>query len=167
MRDSRSPLTVILPGKLIDGVQDAPQEGMAVAFSEGSILWIGRRGELESSRSDAPRDILDYPDSTLLPGLFDCHTHTNMPGDGRTGEEVDRDDSDDIRLLRAARNVGNALSTGVTTLCDCGSWNRTAFSLKEGLAQGLMSGPSNAGLRPAADHHRRPPLVHGRPGRRH
>ena len=141
MSDSRSPLTVILPEKLIDGVQDAPQEGMAVAFGDVGILWIGRRGDLDNVQSDVPRQILEFPNSTLLPGLFDCHTHTNMPGDGRTGEEVDRDDSDDLRLLRSARNVAEALSTGVTTLCDCGSWNRTAFSLKDGLAQGIMPGP--------------------------
>ena len=59
----------------------------------------------------------------------------------RTGEEVDRDDSDDVRLLRAASNVSDALSTGVTSLCDCGSWNSTAFSLKQGLEQGIVSGP--------------------------
>ena len=141
MTDSSSPLTVILPGKLIDGVQNTPQEGMAVAFSDGGISWIGRRGELDNVQADVPREILEFPDSTLLPGLFDLHTHTNMPGDGRTGEEVDRDDTDDVRLLRSARNVAEALSTGVTTLCDCGSWNNTAFSLKEGLAQGLAQGP--------------------------
>ena len=141
MTDSRNLMTVILPGKLIDGVQDAPQEGMAVAFSSGRISWIGRRGELDDAQGDGSREILELPDSTLLPGLFDLHTHTNMPGDGRTGEEVDRDDTDDIRLMRSARNIADALSTGVTTLCDCGSWNSTAFSLKEGLAQGLAQGP--------------------------
>ena len=140
MSDPTDSLTVIIPGKLIDGVRDTPQEGMAVGISQGRILWIGRRGDVESSQSDAPRVILDYPDATLMPGLFDLHTHTNMPGDGRTGEEVDNDDSDDIRLLRSARNVGDALATGVTSLCDCGSWNDTAFSLKEGLGQGLFAG---------------------------
>ena len=140
MSDPNDSLTVIIPGKLIDGVRDTPQECMAVGVSQGRILWIGRRGDVESSQSDAPRVILDYPDATLTPGLFDLHTHTNMPGDGRTGEEVDNDDSDDIRLLRSARNVGDALATGVTSLCDCGSWNNTAFSLKEGLGQGLFAG---------------------------
>ncbi len=146
MTDSPNPAnckntTVILPGKLIDGVQDAPREGMAVAFGDGGISWVGRRGELDFSPGGRPREILEFPDATLLPGLFDCHTHTNMPGDGRTGEEVDRDDSDDVRLLRSARNVADALSTGVTTLCDCGSWNNTAYSLKAGLAQGIAQGP--------------------------
>ena len=141
MTDSRSPLTVILPGKFIDGLQDAPQEGMAVAFNEGGISWIGRRGDFENAQGDDYREILELPDSALLPGLFDLHSHTNMPGDGRSGEDVDRDDTDDVRLLRSARNVADALSTGVTTLCDCGSWNNTAFSLKEGLAHGLAQGP--------------------------
>ena len=142
MTSSSSQLTVILPGKLVDGVQSAPLEGMAVAFDASGILWVGRRGELESSQGGTPREVLEFPEGTLLPGLFDLHTHTNMPGDGRTGEEVDSDDSDDVRLLRSARNVADALATGVTTLCDCGSWNRTAYSLKEGLQQGLVKGPS-------------------------
>ena len=141
MNDHRNGLTVIFPGKLIDGVSGTAQEGMAVGISEGRILWVGRRGDVEGSQSEAPREVLDYPDAALLPGLFDLHTHTNMPGDGRTGEEVHFDDSDDIRLLRSARNVGDALATGVTSLCDCGSWNNTAFSLKEGLAQNLFDGP--------------------------
>ena len=141
MSESSNALTVILPGKLIDGVHETPLDGMAVGFSAGRILWIGPRGDIEDSQSDTPREILEFPNATLLPGLFDLHTHTNMPGDGRTGEEVDRDDIDDIRLLRSARNVRDHLATGVTTLCDCGSWNSTAFSLKAGLAQGMVDGP--------------------------
>ncbi len=141
MSGSNSQLTVILPGKLIDGVRDTPQDGMAVGFSGGRILWIGKRGEIENSQGDTPREILEFPNATLLPGLFDLHTHTNMPGDGRTGEEADRDDTDGVRLLRSASNISDALATGVTTLCDCGSWNNTAFSLKEGLSQGLVDGP--------------------------
>jgi imidazolonepropionase-like amidohydrolase len=63
-----------------------------------------------------------------------------MPGDGRRGEDV-ISDSDDVRLLRSAKNVERALVSGVTTLCDAGSCNRTAFSLKESIRQGLVAGP--------------------------
>ena len=166
MTDPHSDLTVILPDRLIDGVAESPQEGMAVGFSEGRVLWVGKRGDVENSQSDTPREILEYPGATLLPGLFDLHTHTNMPGDGRTGEEVERDDTDDVRLLRAASNVAAALSTGVTSLCDCGSWNRTAYSLKKGTVAGPGEWTENAGIRPASDHHRRTPVVYGRPGGR-
>ncbi len=133
-------LKVVLPGKLIDGVKATPQKGMAVAFQNGLITWVGRRGDLEKVSKEGNFEIAEHPNSTLLPGLFDCHTHTNMPGDGRTGEEIDQD-NDDLRLLRAARNIAAAVSTGVTSLCDCGSWNRTGFSLKAGLDQGLAEGP--------------------------
>ena len=111
------------------------------------ILWVGPReqlgtGELppEVAHAAAQGQTLDFPGGTLLPGLIDCHTHTNMPGNGRTGEQVNQD-SDDVRLMRSAYNVRRALESGVTTLCDCGAWNRTSFSLKEGISLGLVDGP--------------------------
>ena len=63
-----------------------------------------------------------------------------MPGDGRRGEDVHVGDDDAIRLLRSAHNVGRALDTGVTTVCDCGGWNQTTFRLKEGIQQGVVRG---------------------------
>ena len=135
-------LRIILPGKLIDGVAGKVQEGMAVAFQGSSIKWVGPASQAQSLDSGgAQRETLDFPGGTLLAGLFDIHTHTNMPGDGRTGEQVNDDDSDEVRLLRAARNTAAAVASGVTTMCDCGSWNRTGFDLKEGLAAGLVEGP--------------------------
>ncbi|MEE8465165.1 MAG: amidohydrolase family protein [Dehalococcoidia bacterium] len=135
-------LRVILPGKLIDGVAGKAQEGMAVAIQGSSIKWVGPASQAESLDSGgAQRETLDLSAGTLLAGLFDIHTHTNMPGDGRTGEQVNEDDNDEVRLLRSARNTAAAVASGVTTLCDCGSWNRNAFALKEGLSQGIVEGP--------------------------
>lgn len=141
---STSLVQVIKPGRLIDGTGGAPVEGAAVVIKEGIVSWVGHPGSPdeppELAEAVANGHLLEFPDTTLLPGLIDCHVHTNMPGDGRTGEDVDRD-TDDRRLLRSARNAHLALVSGVTTLCDCGSWNRTAFSLKEGIDLGLVSGP--------------------------
>ena len=142
MPQADNTLRVILPGRLIDGVNDQVQEGMAVAVQGGAIRWVGPASEAENlDRGGTGRETLEFPGGTLLAGLFDIHTHTNMPGDGRTGEQVNRDDNDEIRLLRSARNTAAAVASGVTTMCDCGSWNRTAFALKEGLEQGLVEGP--------------------------
>ena len=122
-------------------------EGSAVVLQGSRILWAGPgeqlrgpAGPLGGPLSGAAPEVLDFPGATLLPGLVDCHTHTNMPGDGRTGEQVDLED-DDIRLLRSARNVLIALRSGVTTLADCGAWNHTAFSLRRGINLGLVDGP--------------------------
>ena len=140
-------VTVIKPGLLIDGLGGPPQKGATVVLQENRIHWIGSNEEVGNNQeikdlvnSVGENRILDLPQCTLLPGLIDCHCHTNMPGDGRTGEEVAQD-TDDVRLLRAARNIALALRSGVTTLCDCGSWNRTAFSLKEGIRLRLVEGP--------------------------
>ena len=135
-------LRVILPGKLIDGVRDKTQEGMAVAIQGNVIKWVGPASQAESLDSDgAQTETLHFSGGTLLAGLFDIHTHTNMPGDGRTGEQVNDDDTDEVRLLRSAQNTALAVASGVTTMCDCGSWNRNAFALKEGLALGIVEGP--------------------------
>ena len=137
---------VIQPGRLIDGLGGPALSNMAVVLRDNRILWVGPRdqvygpgGPLAGSTPASLGQVLDFPQGTLLPGLIDCHTHTNMPGDGRRGEEVHLH-SDAVRLLRSARNVGRALESGVATVCDCGSWNQTALSLKEGLALGLVEG---------------------------
>ena len=135
-------LRIILPGKLIDGVSDKTQEGMAVAIQGSVIEWVGPASQADSLDSaGAQTETLDFSGGTLLAGLFDIHTHTNMPGDGRTGEQVNDDDTDEVRLLRSAQNTALAVASGVTTMCDCGSWNRNAFALKEGLALGIVEGP--------------------------
>ena len=135
-------LRVILPGKLIDGIAGQAQEGMAVAIQGSSIKWVGPTSEAASlSTNGADRKPLEFAEGTLLAGMFDIHTHTNMPGDGRTGEQVNKDDNDEIRLLRSAQNAAAAIASGVTTMCDCGSWNRNGFALKEGLAEGIVEGP--------------------------
>jgi len=135
-------LRIILPGKLIDGVSDKTQEGMAVAIRGSVIEWVGPASEADSLDSvGAQTETLEFSGGTLLAGLFDIHTHTNMPGDGRTGEQVNDDDTDEVRLLRSAQNTALAVASGVTTMCDCGSWNRNAFALKEGLALGIVEGP--------------------------
>ena len=142
-----SHVDVIKPGRLIDSLGGPPREGMAVVIKDSRILWAGPQEQVgtrevspEVAQAAAEGRTLDFPQGTLLPGLIDCHTHVNMPGDGRIGEEVNQD-TDDIRLLRSARNVQLALQSGVTTLCDCGAWNRTAFSLKQGIASGIVNGP--------------------------
>ena len=113
---------------------------MAVRIEGARISAVGPAAELAPPR-ESTGEQFDSPEGTLLPGLIDCHTHTNMPGDGRRGEDVHRDDDDYLRLLRSAHNVQRALETGVTTVCDCGSWHQTTFRLKEGIRQGIVRGP--------------------------
>ena len=130
---------IIQTDRFIDGCGGPVAENIAVVVSGGRIREVVPKERLIIPEGDA-YEIHEFPGATLLPGLIDCHTHTNMPANGRRGEDV-IPDGDDIRLLRSAHNVRVALESGVTTMCDNGAWNLTAFSLKEGIREGLVEGP--------------------------
>ena len=131
---------IINADRLLDCTGGAVKKNMAVVVEGGVIKNILPREHLELPEGER-YEVLDFAGATLLPGLIDCHTHTNFSADGRTIEEM-IPDGDDIRLLRSAHNAEIALRSGVTTMCDFGAWNDTAFSLKEGIRQGLVEGPN-------------------------
>ena len=139
MVSSKASIKIVQADRLIDGGDGIVRENMAVVIDGDRIKEVLPRERLDVS-TDGDTQVYEFPGSTVLPGLIDCHTHTNMPANGRTGEEV-IPDGDDIRLLRSAQNARMALESGVTTMCDCGAWNQTAFSLKEGIKEGLVDGP--------------------------
>mgnify|MGYP002019152424 FL=1 len=132
--------TMLKPARVMDGTDTPASTREVVLLQDDRILAVGPEDQVVFPEA-ATGEVLEFPNSTLLPGLIDCHTHTNMPGTGRRGEDVHREDTDDIRLMRSAHNVAIALQTGVTTVCDCGGWNQTTFSLKEAISQGLVVGP--------------------------
>lgn len=140
MSTSTPKFTILKPDRVMDGTDTPFSTRKVVLLQDDRILAIGPEDQIVFPGA-ATGEVLEFPNSTLLPGLIDCHTHTNMPGTGRRGEDVHREDTDDIRLMRSAHNVAIALQTGVTTVCDCGGWNQTTFSLKEAINQGLVAGP--------------------------
>ncbi|MCQ3803516.1 MAG: amidohydrolase family protein [bacterium] len=132
--------TVIRAKALFDGT-GAPPVRNAVAVVEGSrIVAAGAEGEVEAPRGSQVRE-LDYRDGYLLPGLIDAHTHLMFGAGDATYEEVIERDSDQVMLLRAARNAHTHLSAGVTTLRDCGARNQVTFDLRRGVRQGLALAP--------------------------
>ena len=139
MGNAKVSMKVIQADRLIDGCGESVRGNMAVVIAGDKIREVVPKEQLVIPEGNG-WEVSEFPGATVLPGLIDCHTHTNMPGGGRTGEDV-IPDGDDVRLLRSARNAGIALRSGVTTMCDNGAWNRTAFSLKEGIRRGLVEGP--------------------------
>ena len=139
MAQSKAARKVLQADRLIDSSGGPVRSDVAVLVEGELIKEILPRNRLDAW-DESSYEMVDFPGATILPGLIDCHTHTNMPADGRSGEDV-IPDGDDVRLLRSARNCRVALRSGVTTMCDNGAWNDTAFSLKDGLIHGVVEGP--------------------------
>ena len=132
--------TVIRARALIDGT-DSPPVGNAVVVVEGCrVVAAGPEEAVEAPRGPGVKE-LTFPDGYLLPGLIDAHTHLMFGAGDATYEEVIERDSDEVMLLRAARNAHIHLSAGVTTLRDCGARNQVTFDLRRGVRQGLALAP--------------------------
>ncbi|MGH2617641.1 MAG: metal-dependent hydrolase family protein, partial [Thermomicrobiales bacterium] len=81
------------------------------------------------------------PGLTVLPGFIDVHVHLMFGSGPRTYDDVVTHDSDELMLLRGARNAYLHLRAGVTTLRDCGARNRVTFNLREGADAELFLTP--------------------------
>src|SRR6185503_18061408 len=117
----------IVADRLIDGLTAEPTLDGAVLIDGSRISAVG-----PAARVEAPPDVeeLRFPGCTLLPGFIDVHAHLTFGTGGRSYEEVMREDSDDVMLVRAVRNCQLHLAAGVTTVRDCGARNRTTLSLR-------------------------------------
>ena len=132
--------TVIRAKALIDGTGAPPVQNAVVVVDGSRIVAAGPQVAVEAPRGPEVRE-LDFPDGFLLPGFIDAHTHLMFGAGEATYEEVIERDSDEIMLLRAARNAHIHLNAGVTTLRDCGARNKVTFDLRRGVRQGLALAP--------------------------
>ncbi len=131
---------VVNAGKLADGMGGPSRQGMAVVAEGGRITHVVPQAELALPEG-ATVETHDFPEATLVPGLVDCHTHTNMPGDGTSVDDVGLE-SYEMHILQGVKQARLALETGVTTMRDNGGWHRSVFWLKEGIRRQLVAGPT-------------------------
>lgn len=123
---------------LIDGSGGEPRRNVEIVVEDGRIREVAPAG-LTPRPADAR--IYERPGATVLPGLIDVHLHLMFGTGPRSYEDVIDHDSDDLMLLRGARNAYVHLRAGVTTCRDCGARNRVAFALREAANAGLFLSP--------------------------
>ncbi|MEU8463367.1 amidohydrolase family protein [Streptomyces sp. NPDC029003] len=133
---------------------DAVVTDGAVLVHDGVITAVGPRAGLEGrTEPGAPR--LDFPDSTLMPGLIDAHVH--LVFDGGPDPVTALREADDEQLLAAMRErAGQLLASGVTTVRDLGDRGGLALRLAREIADGRTPGPrvigAGAPLTPPGGH---------------
>jgi imidazolonepropionase-like amidohydrolase len=142
---ARAQVTVIKAGRLLD-----PEAGTAAPNQ--TIVVEGRKIKAVGSNLPIPAGatVIDLSAYTVLPGLFDAHTHLC-----ESTPPEDRDlFSNDIRVTGAWRailgtvNAREMLEAGFTTVRDVGNaGNYVDTDLRHAVEQGLIPGPTiiNAG----------------------
>ena len=131
-------VTVINAKVVIDGTGSKPFENVAVVVEGSTIKSIDRQGSVVIPTGPNVR-VLDFPNGYLLPGLIDAHIHLMFGDwDGHYEDNIWRD-SDEVCLLRSAKNALTHLKCGVTSLRDNGARNNVTFDLREGARRGYVT----------------------------
>jgi imidazolonepropionase-like amidohydrolase len=118
--------TVVAGGSVFDGT-GAPAARADVAIEDGRIVDVG-------SGLDADARV-DVGGGTILPGLFDCHTHVTVSSVD-LWQVAQRPFS--YQFYEAARNLEATIRIGITTVRDAGGAD---LGIKEAVEDGLTLGP--------------------------
>jgi len=137
----------IKAGKLVD-----PEKGSTE--TNQIILVRGKRIEAVGPNVTVPADakVIDLSKSTVLPGLFDVHTHLCMTmkknRDGTSYYITTLMDPTPYRAIEGVANARDMLAAGFTTVRDVGNaGNYADTALREAIERGVVPGPTmiNAG----------------------
>ena len=137
----------IKAGRLVD-----PEKG--TTETNQIILVRGKKIEAVGPHLQIPADakVIDLSKSTVLPGLFDAHTHLCMTvqkeRDGYNYYITTLLDPTPYRAIEGVANARDMLAAGFTTIRDVGNaGNYADTALRQAIERGLVPGPTmvNAG----------------------
>jgi imidazolonepropionase-like amidohydrolase len=135
--------TAIRAGTLIDGESDSARRDQIILIRGNRIESVG---DASSAKIPAGAAVIDLSNSTVLPGLIDCHTHIFLQGEDPAEGGYDANILDQPLSLRAARATvaaRRALEQGFTTLRDVETEGAGYgdIGIKEAIERGYIPGP--------------------------
>lgn len=143
--DGRAQVIAIKAGKLVDPEAGTTTINQTILVEAGKIRSVGAGLPIPAGAT-----VVDLSNSTVLPGLFDAHTHmcqTSSP-DNRDLFTTDIRQPGTYRAILGVVNARAMLESGFTTIRDVGnSGNYADTALRKAIEEGLVPGPTmiNAG----------------------
>jgi imidazolonepropionase-like amidohydrolase len=126
---------------VLDGVSEAPREGVTIVLDGERIVSVGASADVEMP---VGAEVVDVRGMNVLPGLIDLHVHLcAAPGSG-SGPNAPRNAIHETELvLWGADNARLALEAGFTTVRDAFSFHgeTAVLSLRQAAESGLVKGP--------------------------
>jgi imidazolonepropionase-like amidohydrolase len=139
---ARAETVAIIAGKLVDPETGTSRDHQVVLIEGGKILEIGPNVALPAGARK-----LDLSHETVLPGLFDAHTHLCAAVDAKwdLGDfwimALQRRPG--YRAILGARNAREMLESGFTTVRDVGnSGDYLDMDLEKSIRFGVIPGPT-------------------------
>jgi imidazolonepropionase-like amidohydrolase len=139
----KPPDTVYLlkPTHIFDGETAQLKDGWVVLVRGEKIEAVGPASEV---KAPAGAKVIDLPNTTLMPGLIEAHSHILLHPYSETvwNDQVARE-ALSLRVARATNHLRSELMAGFTTLRDLGTEGAgyADVGLKQAVNQGIIPGP--------------------------
>jgi imidazolonepropionase-like amidohydrolase len=140
-------VTAIRAGRIVEPDTGVVTTNQIILVEKGTITAIGATLTIPSGAK-----IIDLSRATVMPGLFDAHTHlcmsVNAQRDAGRYYYTTLNDPDSFRAVQGVANARDMLASGFTTVRDIGNeGNYACTSVRRGIEQGWIPGPTiiNAG----------------------
>lgn len=138
--DAEKPI-VLRPARVFDGITLKAHEGWVVVVRGEKIEAAG---PADSVKVPADARTIDLPNSTLLPGLIDAHTHLFLhPYNEAKWDDQVLKESLGLRVCRATSHARKTLDAGFTTIRDLGTEGAgyADVGVKQAIEEGIVPGP--------------------------
>ncbi len=136
-------VTAIKAGRVVDPESGTVKTNQVLLVENGKIKSVG-----ENTNIPAGATTIDLSKSTILPGLFDMHTHLCMDvikerDNGSNYYFTTLLDPDSYRAIEGVVNARTMLESGFTSARDVGNeGNYACVSVRRAISRGLVPGPT-------------------------
>lgn len=139
--EAKSSPFLLIPARVFDAEDGNTHDGWSVLVTSNRITAVGPAAQI-SAPPDAGR--VELPDTTLMPGLTDLHSHLFLhPYNETLWEDQVLKEPVAYRSVRAVIHARNTLLGGFTLLRDLGTEGAgfSDLSIKRAIDEGMIPGP--------------------------